>query len=110
MGRTPALGALWLILLAGYAVLSGLAAAYDRFPADVWLAHRLQEIDAAGFSRAMDWAEDLADTPWYVVVWLGGIAALFAAARRWEAALLLASILVRLLNTGLKELVDRPRP
>ncbi len=110
MGRTPAFAALWLFLLAGFAVLSGFAAAYDRFPADVWLAHRLQEIDAAGFLRAVDWAEDLADTPWYVVVWLGGIAALFAAARRWESGLLLASVLTRLLNSGVKELVDRPRP
>lgn len=101
---------LWFVFLAGFAVLSGFAAAYDRFPADLWLAQRLQEIDAAGFERALDWAEDLADIPWIIVVWLGGVAALFAAARRWEALLLLTSALVRLLNAGVKELIDRPRP
>ena len=106
----PALVASWLLLLAGFAVLSGFAAAYDRFPADLWLAHRLQEIDAAAFSRAVDWAEDLTDSPWVAVVWLAGVAALFMTARRWEALLLVASILARLLNAGLKELIDRPRP
>jgi undecaprenyl-diphosphatase len=70
----------------------------------------LQEIDAAGFARALDWAEDLADIPWIIVVWLGGVAALFAAARRWEALLLLAGALARPLNAGVKELIDRPRP
>ncbi len=110
MLRSRALPALWLFFLAGFALLSGFAAAYDRFPADQWLARRLQEIDAAGFVRALDWAEDLADSPWMVVVWLAGVGALLAAARRWEALLLLAGMLARLLNAGVKELVDRPRP
>ena len=109
MLRGPALPALWLVALAGFAVLSGFAAAYDRFPADVWLAHRLQEIDAAAFVRAVDWAEDLSDTPLLFVVWLGGAGTLLAA-RRWEGILLLVSGLGRLVNAGVKELVDRPRP
>jgi undecaprenyl-diphosphatase len=109
MLRGPALPALWL-LLAGFAILSGFAAAYDRFPADLWLAHRLQQIDAVAFVRAVDRAEDLADTPWAIAVWLGGAAALLAAARRWEAVLLLASVLGRPVNAAVKELVDRPRP
>jgi membrane-associated phospholipid phosphatase len=110
MLRGRALAALWLLLLAGFAVLSGFAAAYDRFPADIWLAHRLQELDATSFMRAMDWAEDLTDTPWIIVVWLGAAAALLVAARRWEALLLLATVLGRLVNVGVKELVERPRP
>ncbi len=101
---------LWFAFLIGFAVLSGFAAAYDRFPADLWLAQRLQEIDAAGFARALDWAEDLADIPWIIVVWLGGVAAVFAAARRWEARILRTSALVRPLNAGVKERIDRPRP
>lgn len=102
--------ALWLFFVAGFAVLSGFAAAYDRFPADVWLARRLQEIDAGGFVRALDWAEELADVPLLIAVWLGGAAALLLTARRWEALLLLVSIAARALNSGVKELVDRPRP
>jgi membrane-associated phospholipid phosphatase len=105
-----ALLVLWLLLLAGFVVLSGFAATYDRFPADLWLAHHLQEIDAVPFVRAVDWPEELADTPWVIVVWLGAAATLLAAARRWEALLLLVSMLGRLVSLGVKELVDRPRP
>lgn len=110
MLRGRALASLWLLLLVGFAILSGFAAAYDRFPADLWLAHRLQGVDAGAFVRAVDWGEDLADVPWLIVVWLVGAAALIAAAHRWEALLLLASVLGRLANAGVKELVDRPRP
>jgi undecaprenyl-diphosphatase len=102
--------ALWLLLLAGFAVLSGFAAVHDRFATDLWLARRLQEIDAAAFVRALDWAEDLADSPLIVAVWLAGVAVLFASARRWDALLLLAGMLTQLLNLGVKDLVDRPRP
>lgn len=101
---------LWLIVLIGFAVLAGFAAVYDTFPADEWLAHRLQEIDATAFERAVDWAEDLADAPLLIVVWLAAAAGLLAVARRWEALLLLVSMSARLANSGLKELVERPRP
>ena len=110
MRSWPAASLLWIVFLAGFAVLSGFAAADDRFPADLWLAQRLQEMDAPGFERALDWAEDLADIPWIIVMWLSGVVALFAAARRWEALLLLASVLARPVNAGVKELIDRPRP
>ncbi len=110
MSHGRLLPALWLFLVAGFALLSGFAASYDRFPADVWLTHRLQEIDAEPFLRALDWAEDLADSPLMLLVWLAGVAALLASARRWGALLLLASMLARLLNAGVKELVERPRP
>lgn len=107
-GRT--LLALWLLLLAGFAVLSGFAVAYDRFPADIWLAHRLQEVDAVAFVRAVDWAEDLVDIPWAIAAWLGGTATLLVATRRWEALLLFGSVVGRLVNAAVKELVERPRP
>ena len=110
MLRGPALLAMWLLLLTGFAILSGFAAAYDRFPADLWLAHRLQEIDAAAFVRAVDWAEDLTDVPLAIAVWLGGAAALLVAARHWETLLLLASVLGRPVNAAVKDLLERPRP
>ncbi len=110
MRSWPAPSVLWFVFLAGFAVLGGFAAAYDRFPADLWLAQRVQEIDATGFERALDWTEELSDIPWVIVVWLGGVATLFAVARRWEALLLLASVLARPVNAGVKELIDRPRP
>lgn len=102
--------ALWLLGWSAFAALAALAAAFDRFPADLWLAHRLQDIDAVAFVRAMDWAEDLSDLPWVIVIWLLAVAALFLAARRWEAFLLLTIMGGRAINAGLKELVGRPRP
>lgn len=100
----------WLLALLGFGVLAGFAAAYDTFPADLWLTHRLQEIDAVAFARAVDWAEDLADAPTMIAVWLAAGAALLGLAHRWEALLLLLSMASRLLNSGLKELIERPRP
>lgn len=102
--------ALWLAALIGFAVLAGFAAAYDTFPADIWLAHRIQEIDSAVFARAVDWAEDLADAPLMIAVWLAAVAGLLAVARRGEALLLLIIMSACLANSGLKELVERPRP
>ncbi|MEE8346838.1 MAG: phosphatase PAP2 family protein [Dehalococcoidia bacterium] len=107
-GRAPL--ALWFLLLAGFVALSGFASAYDRFPADLWLAHRLQDVDAAAFVRSLDWAEDLADVPWIAIIWAGGVAALAVTAHRWQALLLFASMLARPLNGAVKELVGRPRP
>ncbi len=46
-----------------FALVAGLAAVSDRFPADLWVTHRIQDIEFAAFSRAIDWAEDLSDTP-----------------------------------------------
>jgi membrane-associated phospholipid phosphatase len=102
--------ALWLALLALFALLCTLAAAFDRFPADVWLARRLQHIDATAFARTLDWTEDLAATPAWIAVWLVAAALLAVTARRIEAVLLLASALGRAFNSGLKEVIDRPRP
>jgi undecaprenyl-diphosphatase len=102
--------ALWLLGWLAFAALATLAASFSRFPADLWLAHRLQEIDAVVLVRAMDWAENMADQPWVVAVWLGAVVALLALARRWEALLLLVIAAGRLLNFGFKELVERPRP
>jgi undecaprenyl-diphosphatase len=101
---------LWLLGWLVLAAMAALAAAFDYFPADLWLAHRLQDIDTPAFVRSLDWAEDLADTPWVIIVWLLGIGVLFLAARRWEAFLLLAIMIGRPINAGLKELVSRPRP
>ncbi len=101
---------LWLLGGLPFLALAALAAAFDYFPADLWLAHRLQDIEAGGFVRALDWAEDIADVPWIVFVWLAGAAVLWRAACRWEALLLLAIMAGWPLNAGLKELVGRPRP
>ncbi|HEU5319938.1 MAG TPA: phosphatase PAP2 family protein, partial [Methylomirabilota bacterium] len=106
----PARVALWLLFALSFAVLAALASANDRFPADLWLAHRLQDIDAWAFVRAVDWAEDLGDSPLILAVAAAAAALLAAASLRLEAALVLLALLASPLNAGVKELVDRPRP
>ena len=44
MRALPAPLVLWFLLLCGFVVLSVFAAVYDRFPADLWLVRRFQEI------------------------------------------------------------------
>src|SRR2546425_12775834 len=69
----------WAAALAGFALLSVLAAFYDKFPGDVWLANRTQEIDIPGLARTGDWAANTADLPEVVVVCAAAAAALFPA-------------------------------
>ncbi len=98
----------WLLAALGFAIVAGFAAATDYFPADLWLAHRLQDADA--FSEALDWASRLAEMPLVAVVALGGALALGLVANRLGAIWLVAALVVSLSNRGVKFLADRPRP
>lgn len=107
----PARLAAWLAALAGFAVMAVLAATNDTFPADIWLAHRIQEIDSDVFARALDWAEDLSDLPLFAVVCALLSIVLFVSGDRFGALLVLAGSAARLLNSlALKEIIERPRP
>jgi len=101
---------LWLLTALGFAIVAGFAAATDYFPTDLWLAHRLQDVDDAAFSDALDWARRLAEMPLVAAVGVGGALALMLLARRLEAIWLVAALVVSLSNRGVKFLVDRPRP
>jgi len=90
--------------------VAGFAAVADYFPADLWLAHRLQDINAAAFSDALDWASRLAEMPLVAAVALGGALALWLLASRSAAIWLVAALVASLSNSGVKFLVDRPRP
>lgn len=102
--------AAWVALLVCAIVLSILAAQRDTFPAD---------------ERIMSWAQDrafpgqtLSDavraiTATQVVIASGVVAALllWSVGYRWEAAALAVGlVLLPLMQAGIKELVDRPRP
>jgi undecaprenyl-diphosphatase len=100
----------WLLAALGFAIAAGFAAATDYFPADLWLTHRLQDIDAAAFSDALDWASRLAEMPLVAVVVLGSALMLWLLANRSAAIWLVAALVASLLNRGVKFLVDRPRP
>src|SRR3990172_4041856 len=110
MRPLPAPFVLWLLLLCGFVVLAAFAAVYDRFPGDLWLLRRFQEVDSSAFAEALDRTAEMVNG-WELAAVLGPAALLFLLARRWlEALLLLVSPAGSLLNVGVKELVGRPRP
>jgi len=111
MPKRRALAAgLWAALLAASLALSVLAASHDRLPGDLsimsWAQDRaLPGMDVSRAARAIGSTE--------VVLGTGAAAAvaLWLARRRREALLLgLGLVVLPLLQYGLKELVDRPRP
>jgi len=111
MTRTPSPGVIaWFAALAGFVAVAVLASQHDTFPGDIWLAQRLQEVDAGVVRATLDYTEDLSDLPWLIGVWLGGSAAVLLTLGWEQAALLAAALVGRLLNSGVKEIVGRPRP
>jgi len=103
-------GVAWLGLLAGSVVLSVLAAQHDRLPGDLDLTQRLQDSDFPGL-RLSKFVRMVTTTQ--VVLGTGGAmaVALWLFGRRRQAALLVVGLAaLALLQSGLKELVDRPRP
>ncbi len=101
----------WAAALAGFVLLSILAAFNDKFPGDVWLAHRIQEIDIPGFARALDCGADTSDLPEVLLVCTAAVALLLLARDPAGAVILPAILSARILITfALKELIERPRP
>ena len=110
MRALPAPLVLWFLLLCGFVALSAFAAAYDRFPADLWLVRRFQEVDASAFAEALNWAADAVDGWEPLVAVTAGALCLLLTGRRLEALLLLVTPAAGLLNAAVKEIVGRPRP
>ncbi|MEX0741757.1 MAG: phosphatase PAP2 family protein [Phycisphaeraceae bacterium] len=110
MRAVPAPLKLWLLLLCGFVVLSMFAAAYDRFPGDLWLVRRFQEVDSSALAEALDRAAEMVNG-WEMIAVLAAGTVLLLVTRRWLAAvLLLVSPATGLLNAVVKEIVGRPRP
>lgn len=97
-------------LVAGFVAVSILAASTDRFPGDLWLAQRLQDVDSTAFARVLDVTEDLGDDPIVIGIWIAaGIA--FALIGGLHVGLMFALAgALRMLNPFIKELIGRPRP
>ena len=101
----------WAAALAGFVMLSVLAAFNDTFPGDLWLAHRMQNIDFTGFGRALDSAAGSSDLPEVIPICGVAVAALFLARDMAGALILPITVAARVLITWvLKELIERPRP
>lgn len=101
---------LWGVATAGFVIMAAFAAAHDTFPADVWLTHRLQEVDSRSFYHVLRWTERVGDMPLLPFIW--AVAALAATLYiGWRQGLLvLGTMAGRLANAAVKDLVERPRP
>jgi len=111
MNRSPVFVVAWALALAGFVLLSVLAAITDNFPGDVWLAHRIQEIDIRGFARVLHWAADSADAPEIVLVCAVAVTLMLLAGDAAGALVLPVIVSGRgLITWALKELIERPRP
>ncbi len=103
-------GAVGGLFLAGFVATAVLASRHPHLEADLWVSHRLQELEAAPLERALALASALVEFPWSALL-LMGVLALLAMRRRWpEAALFLGAQALRPLNILVKEAVGRPRP
>lgn len=90
--------------------MAAFAAANDTFPADVWLAHRLQDIDSEVFSRLLNGTSDLVQVPLVALVTLL-VAVAFYLLAGWQPTMLAFLTLgARPINSIVKEIVGRPRP
>jgi undecaprenyl-diphosphatase len=103
-------GATWAVLLLAALALTALAAAHDRLPGDLAIARWIQDLPLPGLplSRFLR----LITTTQVVLGTGAAVAGLLWLSRRRREALLLAVglIILPLLQHGLKEAVDRPRP
>jgi undecaprenyl-diphosphatase len=103
-------GVVWLGLLAGAIVLSVLAAQHDRLPGDLDLTQRLQDSVFPGL-RLSKFVRLVTSTQ--VVLGTGGalaVALWLLGARRQAVLLVVGLAALALVQWGVKELVDRPRP
>ncbi len=110
-GRVPAsTAALWLALLALTIALSILASIHDELPGDTGTASWLQNLSFPGESLS-DTVRSITSTQFILAA--GGALALLLWLRgyRLEALVFAAALIVLpLLQAGIKEIVDRPRP
>lgn len=103
---------LWLIwagVLLGGVALAAWAGVADRLPGDLGVGQWTQEHDPFG-REALGFLRDVGSSLAALVTILLLSIAAWVAGRRWTAAAALAFLLGLLLETVLKEVVDRPRP
>jgi undecaprenyl-diphosphatase len=101
----------WAAAFTAFLAVCVLAGTYHTFPADVWFAHRVQEIDSGAVGSALNSAEDSADLA--VVMLMCGVTAcaLLLVRDAFGAIILLVAVPGRVLTTWIaKELIERPRP
>lgn len=100
----------WLVGLAGLGVMSGFAAVTACFPADLRVAHWIQDLHRVGFGPIASFVNFAGDS-WSASLITLAFAAIFALMeRRWEGVLVILTFVPRGLRQLLAWEVGRPRP
>jgi undecaprenyl-diphosphatase len=100
----------YALLVAALLVHSVFAAAYDRFPGDVWLTREIQSIDIPALTSAMRLSTDITDPTNSVIALVVAVAALLALRRPRLALFAVAALSAHALGAMIKFFVDRDRP
>jgi undecaprenyl-diphosphatase len=107
---TPLGLALYVGLVAALIGMSVLAAAFDRFPGDVWVTREIQSLDVPGLRRAMRFATDFT-SPASSLLTLAVVVMFLLLLRQPRLAIFtVASLSAHALGAFLKVFVDRGRP
>lgn len=110
LGAHPGVAALWGVVLAPAVVLAVFAALNDRLPGDLSATRTVQDWPFPGQPFA-DILRFLSGTEFVVTIGAVVAVAAWLAGRRRPALVLAAGLAVMvLLQFGVKEIVDRPRP
>ena len=102
--------ALWFTALVFFLFMAVMAAFYDYFPADLRIAHAIQDIDVPAFGGYVDFMNFVGDEKVYVVLTVLAIGAFARARAGWEAILLALTIVPPAIESAMKSWVGRPRP
>jgi undecaprenyl-diphosphatase len=105
-----AVAILWLVLLGASIALSVLVARHDTLPGDVAITSWAQDQPFPG-QRFSEFLRAVTTTQVCLIAGAGAVVAL-ALLRRWPeaVALAIAIVVLPLMQAGLKDLIDRPRP
>ncbi len=90
--------------------LSAAAAVWDRFPGDLPLARRIQDIPGGWFEGLMDAGQEIGELEVLLAVGLVALLVVLARGRRWDALLIVFAVAWDAVSPALKTLVQRPRP
>jgi len=111
--RLRSLGLFWPAWLGGLALLallSALASFYSYFPADLRIAHWIQRDGGITvWGGTATFLRNLGNLP-SILIWVAVTALLLVARRHAEGLAVFSSVMPRLAQWLLKELVERPRP
>jgi undecaprenyl-diphosphatase len=100
----------WCLGALVLAAMAGFAAATSYFPADLRLAHWIQDLDKAGFGPIASFTNRAGDALPASLITLAVVGALALMRHFWEATLVLLTFVPRGLRWLLVEAVARPRP